>query len=94
MLSRGSTDTFRLLGLSGKIHAIFGIYSDKDVQGVIDGIRSVIDFWHLVDSEDSRILEASKLFAFFSIAERSRIRTYDSIELSFAAVEKKSQKRI
>ena len=73
----------------GKIHAIFGIYSDKDVQGVIDGIRSVVDFWHLVDSEDSRILEASKLFAFFSIAERSRIRTYDSIELSFAAVERK-----
>ena len=52
-------------------------------------MRSVIDFWHLVDDEDSRILEASKLVAFFSKAERSRITTYDSIEFSFAAVEKK-----
>ena len=74
---------------TGKIHAIFGIYADKDIQGVIEGMRSVIDFWHLVDEEDSRILEASKLVAFFSKAERSSITTYDSIEFSFAAVEKK-----
>ena len=74
---------------AGKIHAIFGIYADKDVQGVIEGMRSVVDFWHLVDDDDPRILRASKLYAFFSKAERSKVITYDSIEFSFGAVEKK-----
>ena len=74
---------------AGKIHAIFGIYADKDIQGVIEGMRSVIDFWHLIDNEDSRALRVSELSARFLKAERSRVMTYDSIELSFSAVEKK-----
>ena len=73
----------------GKIHAIFGIYRDKDVQGVIEGMRSVIDFWHLIDDEDSRILPVSELLTFLSKPERSDATTYDNINRSFGAVEKK-----
>ena len=73
----------------GKIHAILGIYRDKDIQGVIEGIRSVVDFWHLIDDEDSRILPVSELLRFLSKPERSKATTYDNIRLPFAAVEKK-----
>ena len=74
---------------SGRVHAIFGIYADKDVRGVIEGMRSVIDFWHLIDDEDPRILPVSELLSFLSKPERSKATTYDNISLPFAAVEKK-----
>ena len=71
----------------GKVHAIFGIYTDKNVEGVIDHLRGLVSCWHLVSNDEPRSHSSAELALFFSESERSNVMTYDKIGNVFDSVE-------
>ena len=42
-------------------HAIFGIMSDKDIEGVIRPMLEIVDFWHCVDLPTARAAKAEDI---------------------------------
>ncbi|MEN8178549.1 MAG: bifunctional tetrahydrofolate synthase/dihydrofolate synthase [Pseudomonadota bacterium] len=63
-----------------RLHAVFGLLSDKDVESIIDIIGPSIESWHLVGIESERGQSAAQLQACLEAAGIERIiGSYDSV---------------
>ena len=45
----------------GKIHAVTGIYADKDIKGVLAPLLDLVDVWHFTNMDEARAAEADDL---------------------------------
>jgi dihydrofolate synthase/folylpolyglutamate synthase len=63
-----------------RLHAVFGILSDKDVLSIIDIIGPMIESWHLVGIETARGQSAAKLRAsMLEYGIQSSMDCFDSV---------------
>ncbi|WP_455221276.1 bifunctional tetrahydrofolate synthase/dihydrofolate synthase [Kaarinaea lacus] len=53
--------TLKQLPCAGKTHAVFGVLKDKDVAGIVEPLRDVVDSWHLADLKVGRSLAAKDI---------------------------------
>ncbi|KPJ96982.1 MAG: hypothetical protein AMJ55_00875 [Gammaproteobacteria bacterium SG8_15] len=53
--------TLKQMSCSGKTHAVFGVLKDKDVVGIIDALRDMVDSWHVADLGVERALPAEEI---------------------------------
>ena len=70
----------------GVIHALVGIYRDKDIRGVIDPFRALVNTWHLVDMDESRAASAAEIADLLVDGVHGRVATYANIALAVEAV--------
>lgn len=70
---------------SGRTHAVLAVLSDKDAGGIVERLRTCVDFWYLSEVDSVRALPAAKL------AEWVKARTPDSVIRSFSLIEQAYQ---
>ncbi len=70
----------------GVIHALVGIYQDKDIRGVIDPFRALVSTWHLADMDESRAASAAEIAELLVDGGHGRVATYANIALAAEAV--------
>lgn len=51
------------LPCAGRTHALVGMLADKDIEGVLGGLRAAIDVWHVAGLAGARGAPASRLLA-------------------------------
>ncbi|MBO6701545.1 MAG: bifunctional folylpolyglutamate synthase/dihydrofolate synthase [Pseudomonadales bacterium] len=75
-----------LATLSGyqAVHAVIGMYADKDIETVTALLAPHIKTWHLCASEEPRAASAEDLKARLSADQSGNARTYDKIDEAFA----------
>ncbi len=66
------------------IHAVMGMYEDKDIEAVSELLAPRIKTWHLCASEEPRAASVSVLKARLSADQSGNARTYDKISEAFA----------
>lgn len=71
------------IGEVRKIHAVVGMYSDKDCKTVFSILGNCIDHWYLTDLEDPRAASAEVLMGYLSDQSVCGISTYDKIAIAF-----------
>jgi dihydrofolate synthase/folylpolyglutamate synthase len=71
-----------------QIHAVVGMYSDKDCDCVFSILGSCIDHWYVTGLEDPRAASAEELEHLLSHQAVCAVNTYDKISLAYeSAVE-------
>jgi len=63
-----------------RIHAVFAVMRDKDIGGIVDNIRNLIDCWYLAPLQLSRAASAEQILEVF------RSRDVAAVEHGFAGV--------
>jgi dihydrofolate synthase/folylpolyglutamate synthase len=48
---------------TGKTHAVFSVLKDKDVKGIVNAMRDVVDSWHVAELNVERALPAKDIQA-------------------------------
>ena len=66
-----------------QIHAVVGMYSDKDCDAVFSILGSCIDHWYVTDLEDSRGASAEDLEHLLSQQAVCAVNTYDKVALAY-----------
>ena len=82
------TDWLAALDWPGDIHAILGIYADKDVESISTLLAPVIASWHLTDMDEHRAETSSGLRQRLSVKSSVNVHTYDKIASALAGAEK------
>lgn len=67
-----------------EIHAVLGMYADKDIEAVTGFIGPLIKTWHLVASDEARAASPEELEARLSVDKSGNVTTYDKIDRAFA----------
>ncbi|WP_430390442.1 bifunctional tetrahydrofolate synthase/dihydrofolate synthase [Dyella sp. 20L07] len=78
----------------GRVHAVYGALSDKDVGGVIRALGARIDHWHLagLEQDTPRGLSARVLAGQLALAlPEARYDVHDSVHLALAAARAAAQ---
>jgi dihydrofolate synthase/folylpolyglutamate synthase len=79
----------RVHAASGRTHAVFGALADKDVGGIVEPLRDVVDAWHLagLDRDSPRGLAAAALEGLVqpSLADIDIAGRHDAVETALAA---------
>jgi dihydrofolate synthase/folylpolyglutamate synthase len=71
-----------------QVHAVVGMYSDKDCDSVFSILGSCIDHWYVTGLEDPRAASAEELEHLLSHQAVCTVNTYDKISLAYeSAVE-------
>ncbi|MFP6807549.1 MAG: bifunctional tetrahydrofolate synthase/dihydrofolate synthase [Pseudomonadales bacterium] len=65
----------------GRIHAIVGMYGDKDIASVFAILDAQIDRWYLCEMSDPRAASAEELRDALSTEAGSRADTYDKVRI-------------
>lgn len=68
-----------------RIHAVVGMYSDKDSESVFSILGNCINHWHVTDMEDPRAASAEELNRHLSHQAVSAVNTYDKIALAYGS---------
>lgn len=71
---------------TGRIHALTGMYRDKDIEAVTRLLASKINTWHLTEMDDPRAASCEEFLRRLTIDEHGNVSTYDKIEVAFEAV--------
>ncbi len=77
-------DYVRGLETRGSIHALVGMYKDKDVEAVSRPFRGLVKTWHLTDIDDPRAESANNLFKRLGALEN--VKTYANIIPAIAGI--------
>jgi dihydrofolate synthase/folylpolyglutamate synthase len=85
--ARALATTLGTMGFHPETHAVFGMLADKDIRGVVDAMKEVIDRWHVAPLPAPRGADATALAAVLVAAgvAAEAIRTYASVETAFGA---------
>lgn len=67
-----------------QIHAVVGMYADKDIESVTGLLSPLIKTWHLSAVDEARAASPEALKARLSVDQSGIVRTYDKIEQAFA----------
>lgn len=59
--ARVLAENLRSMPCRGKTHAVFSVLSDKDVLGIFQAMREVVDVWHLLELNTGRALRLDVL---------------------------------
>ena len=54
-------DNMLRLPTTGSTHAVFAVLADKDVEGMLDKLAPLVDYWHLAEVQASRALRLDVL---------------------------------
>jgi len=84
-------DYVRGLDVTGDIHAVVGIYGDKDIEGVLVPLKPLVKTWHLTDMDDPRASPAAEIQR--HLAEDRTGQTFTYAKISDAAQALESQVR-
>jgi dihydrofolate synthase / folylpolyglutamate synthase len=73
------------MGFHPETHAVFSMFADKDIRGVIDVMRARVDRWHVGPLPGPRGASAARLIAQLNAAgiTDAAIRSYDSIDAAY-----------
>lgn len=74
------------LQISGDVHALVGMYADKEIEQVTGLLSGKIKTWHLVSMEDPRAASAEDILRRLDTAPHGTARTYDKIEPAYHAM--------
>ncbi len=69
---------------NGSIHAVLGMYADKDIEAVTGLLSPEIKTWHLAATDESRAEPPDRLKARLSVDSSVIVRTYGKISEAFA----------
>lgn len=72
--------------IEGSTHAIVAMYADKDCEGFLSILGTVVDYWYLAGMAEDRGESADKLKTRLSSDDRSRIKTYDRVGTAYEDV--------
>jgi dihydrofolate synthase/folylpolyglutamate synthase len=67
------------LEIQGQIHALVGMYADKDIERVLSLFRPLVKTWHLTDMDDPRAESAAGLVDRLAVDEHGNVHTYANI---------------
>ncbi|MCP4700182.1 MAG: bifunctional tetrahydrofolate synthase/dihydrofolate synthase [Gammaproteobacteria bacterium] len=67
----------------GRSHALIGILQDKNIPGIIEEIREVIDIWHVAGMNTPRGASAEILSAILMRMDIRTVHTYSSIRIAY-----------
>ena len=68
------------LPTTGYTHSVFSVLADKNVQGMLDRLTPLVDYWHLAEVQASRALRLDVLHKQLrDCAPSARIETYMSV---------------
>lgn len=75
----------RLQALPGfkSIHAVVGMYADKDCKTILGMLKDLIGHWHFTDMDDDRAASAQELESYIPDLNRCVISTYDKISNAY-----------
>ncbi len=65
-----------------RIHAVVGMYRDKDCRGVLGRLEGLVDRWYLSDMMEDRAASATELAACLSADAGCRVSTYAKVSLA------------
>jgi len=75
--------TLKLMPCAGKTHAVFGVLQNKDVSGIVNALREVVDSWHLADLNAERAMAASDIQSVLQQADiQAPISCHSSVKLA------------
>lgn len=75
--------TLKQMPCDGKTHAVFGVLQNKDVFGIVNALRDVVDSWHLADLNVDRAMATSEIRVVLQQANiRVPVYSYPSIKLA------------
>ncbi|WP_455202447.1 bifunctional tetrahydrofolate synthase/dihydrofolate synthase [Kaarinaea lacus] len=75
--------TLQQMSCTGKTHAVFGVLQNKDVAGIVNALREVVDDWHLADLKVDRAMAACEIKAVLHQAHiQVPVACHSSIELA------------
>lgn len=69
--------------IEGSTHGIVAMYADKDCEGVLSIMDTVIDRWYLAGMAEDRGESADRLKDRLSAENRSGIKTYDRVDTAY-----------
>lgn len=69
----------------GRLHAVFGALKDKDVAGIIEGVKDEVHHWYLSAPNNERALRRDDLLAVARAAGLSDFQVYDSVAQAYDA---------
>ncbi|KAF0192167.1 MAG: dihydrofolate synthase / folylpolyglutamate synthase [Gammaproteobacteria bacterium] len=68
------------LACAGRTHALVGMLADKDIEGVLRGVRPAIDVWHVAGLDVARGAPAERLIAALqAIGIRDNVHRYTDV---------------
>jgi dihydrofolate synthase/folylpolyglutamate synthase len=70
----------------GDVHALVGMYADKEIEQVTGLLSGNIKTWHLVSMEDPRAASAEDILRRLGTVRHGSARTYDKIEPAYHAM--------
>lgn len=75
--------TLKQMPCTGKTHAVFGVLQNKDVLGIVNALREVVDDWHLADLNIDRAMPACEIQPVLQQAHiQVPISCYSSVKLA------------
>ena len=72
----------KTLDLAGDIHALVGIYGDKDIAGVTGAFQGLFKTWHLTELNEERGASPTEIVGHLSEEDVGGIFTYAKIDLA------------
>ena len=82
------TDYLKTLNISGDMHALIGIYSDKDISGVISACHGIFKSWHVTDLPEERAASADYVAAQIFELDVGEIQAYANIDSALETVQR------
>ncbi|MGL6036586.1 MAG: bifunctional tetrahydrofolate synthase/dihydrofolate synthase, partial [Legionella sp.] len=76
---------------TGKVHAVFSALKDKDISGLIEPLKSVVDHWYPAQLDTKRAVSSDKLLLLFQDAELFPELCYNSPHIAFIEAQKRAQ---
>lgn len=83
--ARAFADTLRCQFVKGATHAVFGMLKDKDIAGVVQAMKGVVDHWHVAALETPRSATGEEILGVFK-SLGMQAKTYPDIRAAYAAV--------
>lgn len=75
----------------GDIHAVTGIYADKDISGVIAPFLPLVKTWHLTDLDDPRAACAENLKQLFHRKTKGEVESYAKISTAVETLQTRAE---
>lgn len=86
------TKHLQKLSLPGrKVYAVFGICSDKDIEGCLQAIKHVVDEWFVCRLPTLRSANRGRINEIFQLLKIENFDYYDEPKLAYQAVKQKAQ---
>ncbi len=67
----------------GRVHAIVGMYADKDIEAVFAMMQSQVSNWYLTNLDDERAACANQLKSCLTVGAGCPVSTYDKVSAAY-----------